>query len=72
MALAEIHAHLDNLEGDMRAAQARLRAGCTAAVDETRAHRIGRLFKSRGFESVRIRPFKADDGALIGWDLQIA
>jgi hypothetical protein len=70
MTLADIHAHLDGLEGDMRAAQARLRAACTAAVDETRAHRIGRLFKDAGFQMVKVKPFRAPDDALIGWDLQ--
>jgi len=70
MSLAEIHAHLDGLEGDMRAAQARLRAACAAAVDETRAHRIGRLFKDAGFQKVKVRPFKAEQDALIGWDLR--
>ena len=69
MTLADIHAHLDGLEGDMRAAQARLRAACAAAVDETRAHRIGRLFREAGFQKVKVRPFKAPDEALIGWDL---
>jgi SAM-dependent methyltransferase len=68
--LAEIQAHLDSLEGDMRAAQGRLRAACAAAVDETRAHRIGRLFKDAGFHKVKVKPFKAPDQSLIGWDLQ--
>lgn len=70
MTLAEIHAHLDSLEGDMRGAQARLNAACTAAVDETRAHRIGRLFKDAGFQKVKVKPFRASDEALIGWDLR--
>jgi ubiquinone/menaquinone biosynthesis C-methylase UbiE len=70
MTLAAIRANLDSLEGDMRAAQARLRAACAVAVDETRAHRIGRLFKDAGFQKVKVKPFKAPDDSLIGWDLQ--
>jgi SAM-dependent methyltransferase len=70
MTLAEIQGHLDSLEADMRAAQVRLRAACAAAVDETRAHRIGRLFKDAGFQKVKVKAFKAPDDSLIGWDLQ--
>jgi len=55
----------------MRAAETRMRSACALAVDETRAHRIGRLFKSSGFESVKVRPFKSAE-ALLGWDIQIA
>ena len=71
MAYDEITAHLDQLETELRAAEARMRSACALAVDETRAHRIGRLFKACGFESVRVRPFTAED-ALVGWDIQAA
>jgi SAM-dependent methyltransferase len=69
LSLAAIQAQIDGMENDMRAAQARLRSACTAAVDETRAHRIGRLFKEAGFKKVKIKPFWAPGEALIGWDL---
>ena len=71
MSYAEISAHLDQLEAEMRAAEARMHGACALAVDETRAHRIGRLFKSHGFGRVKVRPFQAD-GALLGWDIQVA
>jgi SAM-dependent methyltransferase len=67
----EIMAQLDRVEGEMRAAQERMQAACALAVDETRVHRIGRLFKATGFERVKVRPFKIDD-ALIAWDLTAA
>lgn len=70
MSLAEIQAHLDRVEGDLRAAQARMRLACALAVDETRVHRIGKLFKAAGFGKVKVKPFKASDDSLIGWDLQ--
>lgn len=70
LTLAAIQAQMDGMENDMRAAQARLRSACSAAVDETRAHRIGRLFKDAGFQKVKIKAFKALDQSLIGWDLQ--
>jgi len=69
LTLASIHAQMDGMENDMRAAQARLRSACTAAVDETRAHRIGRLFKEGGFRKVKVKAFNASDDSLIGWDL---
>ncbi len=72
LALAAIHAQVDGMENDMRAAQARLRSACAAAVDETRVHRIGRLFKDAGFKKVRVKAFKALDESLIGWDLSAA
>ena len=33
---------------------------------------IARPFGSCGFREVKVRPFRADDAALIGWDLQAA
>jgi ubiquinone/menaquinone biosynthesis C-methylase UbiE len=71
MAYDEITAHLDQLETELRAAEARMHSACALAVDETRAHRIGRLFRSHGFQSVKVRPFKTDD-SLLGWDIQVA
>jgi hypothetical protein len=69
--MAEIIAHLDRLEERLRGAQARLRAVCALAVDETRAHRIGRLFKASGFEHVRVRPFLMPiKDILLGWELE--
>ncbi len=73
LSLAEIMAHLDRLEERLRAAQARLRAVCALAVDETRAHRIGRLFKAAGFDNVKVRPFRLPvEDLLLGWDLVAA
>ncbi|HEY3643739.1 MAG TPA: methyltransferase domain-containing protein [Gammaproteobacteria bacterium] len=71
MSYADIIAHLDQVEGEMRAAETRMRGACALAVDETRAHRIGRLFRSCGFDSVKVRPFKTED-VLVGWDLLVA
>jgi len=67
----EIMATLDRVEGEMRTAQERMQAACALAVDETRVHRIGKLFKATGFARVKVRPFKIDD-ALIAWDLTAA
>lgn len=73
MTLAEITAHLDRVEERLRAAQLRMRAVCALAVDETRAHRIGRLFKAAGFASVKVRALKLPlEDALLGWDLLAA
>lgn len=71
--LAEIMAQLDRVEADLRAVQLRMRAVCALAVDETRVHRIGRLFKAAGFSEVKVRPFRdpGEDG-LLAWDLQAA
>lgn len=67
-----ISAHLDRVEGEMRAAQERMRAACALVVDETRVHRIGRLFQSAGFEQVKVTAFRDAANALVGWDLQAA
>ena len=72
MSYPEITAHLDSLEAELRAAQSRMHAACALAVDETRVHRIARLFRSSGFGDVKVRPFRASDHALIGWDLTAA
>jgi SAM-dependent methyltransferase len=72
MGHGEIIAHLDRVEADMRVAQERMRAACALAVDETRARRIARLFKSAGFERVKVKAFRDAADALIGWDLQAA
>lgn len=73
MTLAEIDAHLDRLEERLRAAQLRQRAVCALAVDETRAHRMGRLFKAAGFGSVKVRALRLPDAdLLLGWDLLAA
>lgn len=71
--LKDILARLDRVESRLRAAQARMRAICTLAVDETRMHRIGRLFKAAGFDDVKVKTLTApDDGVTIGWDLLAA
>ena len=67
----EITAHLDQLETELRAAESRMRSACDLAVDETRAHRIARLFRSSGFSSVKVQAFRAQQ-ALLGWELQAA
>lgn len=73
MTYAEIMAHLDAVQADLYAADARLRATCALAVDETRAHRIGRLFKAAGFNKVKVRPFQDPrSGSLLAWDIQVA
>jgi len=73
MHLRDILARLDRVELRLRATQARMRAVCALAVDETRMHRIGRLFKGAGFDEVKIKAMTApDDGAVIGWDLLAA
>jgi len=70
MSYAEIKSHLDSVEADLRSAQARLQATCALAVDETRAHRIGRLFKAAGFAKVKVWPFREPEtGSLLGWEL---
>ncbi len=70
MRLPDILARLDRVERRLRATQARMRAICALAVDETRMHRIGRLFKTSGFRDVKVKRLTApDDGAVIGWDL---
>jgi len=69
---SEIQACLDQVEGEMRATQERMRNACALAVDESRAHHIGRLFKKAGFKRVKVQPFKDADDSLVGWDLQAA
>ena len=70
MRLKDILGRLDRVEQRLRATQARMRAICALAVDETRMHRIGRLFKASGFKDVKVKALKApNDGAVIGWDL---
>ena len=66
-----ITSHLDQLETELRAAEARMCSACALAVDETRAHRIGRMFRSYGFKSVKVLAFRAGE-ALVGWDIQAA
>lgn len=73
MRLADILARLDRVEYRLRATQARMRAICSLAVDETRMHRIGRLFKATGFKDVKVKTLTApEDNAVIGWDLLAA
>ena len=73
MRLADILARLDRVECRLRATQGRMRAICALAVDETRMHRIGRLFKASGFKDVKVKALTApDDDAVIGWDLVAA
>lgn len=71
MTLAQANAQLDRLEERLRAAEARMRAVCALALDEAEAQRIGGLFKTSGFASVRVRPLE-EAGLLLGWDLQAA
>ncbi len=73
MRLPDILARLDRVERRLRDTQARMRAICALAVDETRMHRIGRLFKASGFKDVKVKRLTApEDGAVIGWDLLAA
>lgn len=73
MPLADVLARFDRLEMRLRATQTRMRAICALAVDETRMHRIGRLFKASGFKDVKVKPLTApNDKTLIGWDLLAA
>lgn len=70
MRLTDILARLDRVERRLRETQERMRAICALAVDETRMHRIGRMFKASGFRNVNVRRLTApEDGAVIGWDL---
>jgi hypothetical protein len=70
MRLKDILGRLDRVEQRLRATQVRMRAICALAVDETRMHRIGRLFKASGFKDVKVKALVApNDGAVIGWDL---
>lgn len=73
MPLADILGRFDRLEMRLRATQTRMRAICALAVDETRMHRIGRLFKASGFKDVKVKPLTVpSDKTLIGWDLLAA
>ena len=73
MRLPDILARLGRVERRLRATQARMRAICALAVDETQMHRIGRQFKASGFKDVKVRRLTApEDGAVIGWDLLAA
>lgn len=73
MRLPDILARFDRLELRLRATQARMRAICALAVDETQMHRIGRQFKDSGFRDVKVKRLTApEDGAVIGWDLLAA
>lgn len=70
MRLKDMLARLDRVEQRLRGTQARMRAISALAVDETRMHRIGRLFKASGFRDVKVKVIKApQDDAVIGWDL---
>lgn len=69
----EVDARLDGVENDLRAAQERMRAACALALDETRAHGIGKLFKAAGFGKVKVGPFRdPESGSLLAWDIQAA
>jgi len=73
MHLKDILARLDRVQQRLRATQTRMRAICALAVDETRMHRIGRLFRASGFKDVKVRQLTApQDGAVLGWDLSAA
>jgi SAM-dependent methyltransferase len=73
MTLAEIGIQLDRLEERLRTAQMRMQAVCALAMDETRAHRLGRQFRAAGFEGVKVRALKLpSEDVILGWDLLAA